>query len=110
MRGGYDMQTDGLSLDDKRQAVEQNDIPDLVQRWHSRDVLKDIDRGQKAFFVSKEAIVGNGYDLSINRYKEVEYAEVVYESPRVILEKLKVLEDEIRSDLDELEELLNWES
>ncbi len=102
----YDMQADGLSLDDKRQAVEQNDIPDILQRWHDRDPLKDVDRGQKAFFVSKESIVENGYDLSINRYKEVDYAEVVYESPKVILGKLKGLEDEIRIDLDELEGLL----
>jgi type I restriction enzyme M protein len=102
----YDMQADGLSLDDKRQPVEQNDIPDLVQRWQNRDLLKDVDRGQQAFFVSKESIVENGYDLSINRYKEVEYAEVVYESPKVILGKLKALEDEIRVDLDELEGLL----
>jgi len=57
--------------------------------------------------LSKESIVENGYDLSINRYKDVEYAEVVYESPMVILGKLKAIEDEIRSDLDELEELLN---
>jgi type I restriction enzyme M protein len=102
----YDMQADGLSLNDKRQPIEQNDIPDLVQRWQNRDLLKDVDRGQKAFFVSKESIVENGYDLSINRYKEVEYTEVVYESPMVILGKLKALEDEIRVDLDELEGLL----
>jgi type I restriction enzyme M protein len=102
----YDMQADGLSLNDKRQPVEQNDIPDLVQRWQNRDPLKDVDRGQKAFFVSKESIVENGYDLSINRYKEVEYAEVVYEPPKTILGKLKALEDEIRGDLDELEGLL----
>jgi type I restriction enzyme M protein len=56
--------------------------------------------------VSKEMIVEHGYDLSINRYKEVEYAEVVYDSPKVLLEKLKVLEDVIRSDLDELEAML----
>ncbi len=102
----YDMQADGLSLDDKRQPVEQNGISDLVQRWQSRDLLKDVDRGQKAFFVKKEMIVEDGYDLSINRYKEVEYAEVVYELPKVILGKLKVLEDEIRGDLDELEGML----
>ena len=102
----YDMQADGLSLDDKRQPVERNDIPDILRRWHDRDPLKDVDRGQKAFFVSKESIVENGYDLSINRYKEVEYAEVVYESPKVILGKLKAIEDEIRSDLDELEAML----
>jgi type I restriction enzyme M protein len=90
-----------------RQPVERNDIPDLVQRWQHRDLLKDIDRGQKAFFVSKESIVENGYDLSINRYKEVEYTEVVYESPQVILGKLKAIEDEIRVDLDELADMLN---
>ena len=99
------MQTDELSLDDERQPAERNDIPDILRR-HDRDPLKDVDRGQKAFFVSKESIVENGYDLSINRYKEVEYAEVVYELPKVILGKLKVLEDEIRSDLDELEAML----
>lgn len=86
--------------------MERNDIPDLLRRWHSRDLLKDVDRGQRAFFVSKDSIVANGYALSIDRYKEVEYAEVVYESPRTILGKLKALEDEIRSDLDELEGLL----
>ncbi len=102
----YDMQADGLSLDDKRQPVERNDIPDLLRRWHSRDLLKDVNRGEQAFFVSKESIVENGYDLSINRYKEVEYTEVVYESPKVILGKLKALEDEIRVDLGELEGLL----
>ena len=93
-------------MDDKRQPVAANDIPDLVQRWQHRDLLKDVDRGQQAFFVSKESIVENGYDLSIDRYKEVEYAEVVYESPKTILGKLKALENEIRVDLDELEGLL----
>ncbi|MGB7249958.1 MAG: class I SAM-dependent DNA methyltransferase [Phormidesmis sp.] len=102
----YDMVSDGLSLDDKRQPVAENDIPDILQRWQGRDVEQDTDRKGKAFFVPREEIAGNGYDLSINRYKEIEYEEVVYEPPKVILTKLRELEDKIREDLDELEEML----
>jgi type I restriction enzyme M protein len=102
----YDMDADGLSLDDKRQPVERNDIPDLLQRWQTRDLEQDTDRTSKAFFVPKAEIAANNYDLSINRYKEVEHEEVEYEPPKVILQKLRSLEDEIRADLDELERLL----
>ena len=103
----YDMLHDGLSLDDKRQAVEENDIPDLLKRWGERDATQDTDRKGKAFFVPREEIKENAYDLSINRYKEIEYEEVVYDPPKVILKKLRGLEDEIREDLDELEKMLN---
>lgn len=102
----YDMVADGLSLDDKRQLVEENDIPDLLQRWRLRNPETDINRTGKAFFVPKDEIKANGYDLSINRYKEIEYEEVKYEPPKVILQKLRNLEDEIRTDLDALEDLL----
>jgi type I restriction enzyme M protein len=102
----YDMEADGLSLDDKRQPVEDNDIPDLLKRWKLRNYKTDTDRTLKAFFVAKDEIKGNGYDLSINRYKQVEYEEVKYQPPKVILQKLRDLEDEIRADLDSLEELL----
>jgi type I restriction enzyme M protein len=102
----YDMAADGLSLDDKRQPVEENDIADILERWQSRDAAKDLDRKSKAFFVPGAEIAGNGYDLSINRYKEIAYEEVVYEPPQVILKKLRELEDKIREDLNELEEML----
>jgi len=102
----YDMEADGLSLDDKRQTVQQNDIPDLLQRWQHRNHKVDTDRAAKAFFVPKAEIIANGYDLSINRYKEVAYEEVKYEPPKVILQKLRSLEDEIWADLDVLEGLL----
>lgn len=102
----YDMEADGLSLDDKRQPVEQNDIPDLVKRWKERDPERDTVRSQKAFFVPKAEIATNGHDLSINRYKEVEYEEISYEPPKVILQKLRSLEAEIQNDLNELEKLL----
>ncbi|MBP0000081.1 MAG: SAM-dependent DNA methyltransferase [Cyanobacteria bacterium SID2] len=102
----YDMEADGFSLDDKRQPVEENDIPDILARWQSRDASKEGDRKGKAFFVPKAEIVENGYDLSINRYKEIEYEEVEYDPPLEILAKLRGLEAEIRADLDELEGLL----
>ncbi|MFK8183409.1 MAG: N-6 DNA methylase [Phormidesmis sp.] len=102
----YDMLHDGLSLDDKRQPVEENDIPDLLKRWGERDATQDTDRKGKAFFVPRGEIEENAYDLSINRYKEIEYEEVVYDPPKVILKKLRELEDKIREDLDELEGML----
>ena len=102
----YDMQADGFSLDDKREKVEANDIPDVVARWRARSPKKDTDRTAKAFFVPAEEIKGNGCDLSINRYKEVRYEEPTYDPPKVILSRLRALEDEIRKDLDELEGML----
>jgi type I restriction enzyme M protein len=102
----YDMQADGFSLDDKRQSIEENDIPDLLMQWRQREPQQSLKRSGKAFFVPKEEIKANGYDLSINRYKEVEYEEIEYESPKVILGKLKQLEAEIQADLAQLEEML----
>ena len=102
----YDMQADGLSLDDKRQPVETNDIPDMLKRWKERNPEQDTNRTSKAFFVPKAEIEENEYNLSINRYKEVEYEEVEYEPPKVILQKLWELEDEIRRNLNELKGML----
>lgn len=103
----YDMQADGYSLDDKRDKIETNDIPDIIKRWAERDPTKDTDRKAKAFFLPAQEIRDNKYELSINRYKEIEYEEVEYEPPKVILQKLRTLEDEIRADLDELENMIN---
>ena len=102
-----DMQADGFSLDDKRQPVEENDISNIIKSWQKRSYKKDKDRNSKTFFIPKDEIKDNGYDLSINRYKEVAYEEIEYEHPLVILGKLRELEDEINQDLDELGQLLN---
>ena len=99
----YDILADGYSLDDKRDKIADNDIPDVIARWKERNPEKNTDRTAKAFFVPVEEIVENNYDLSINRYKEVAYEEVEYEAPGVILSRLRDLEREIASDLDELE-------
>jgi len=105
----YDMQADGYSLDDKRDKIEANDIPDVVAQWKTWDHGQDTvlpqfeDRKANAFYVPLEEIIENNYDLSLNRYKEIEYEEVEYDPPKVILQQLRDLEDKIRKDLDELE-------
>jgi type I restriction enzyme M protein len=100
------MTADGLSLDDKREPVQDNDIPDILAKWKARDTGADNDRSAKAFFVGKDEIVGNKYDLSINRYKEVQYEAVEYDPPLVILDKLDALEAEIQQDLRELRRMV----
>ena len=99
-------QADGYSLDDKRDKIETNDIPDIISKWKNRDPEKNTDRKAKAFTVPVKEIIDNKYDLSINRYKEIEYEEVEYDPPKEILQKLRDLENEIRKDLDELEGML----
>ena len=102
----YDVQADGYSLDDKREPVAENDLPDCLNRWQTRDPIRDNDRTDKAFFVPVEEIRKSNYDLSLNRYKEMVYEEEEYETPKVILEKMKALNQEIVSDLSELEGML----
>ncbi len=102
----YDMQADGFSLDDKRTPVEQNDIPDILARFAAPDKEKDRARTEQSFFVPKEEIVANGYDLSINKYKQVEYTPVEYPPTRQLMTELHELEMQISAGLAELEEIL----
>ena len=99
----YDMHADGYSLDDKRERVAENDIPDVIARWKARDPEKDTDRTARAFFVPVGEIRENAWDLSLNRYKEVRYEEVAYDPPKVILARLREIEREIGEGLEELE-------
>ena len=115
----YDMQADGYSFDDKRDPVDNNDIPDVVEKWKQSRALLPIpegeergegdpftDRKAKSFLVPVAEIVENKYDVSINRYKEIEYEEVEYDPPGVILDQLEDLEQEIMHDLKELRGML----
>lgn len=99
----YDMKADGFSLDDKRTAVKENDIPDIVARFHAREAERERKRCEQSFLVPKQEIVDNGYDLSINKYKQVEYKPVEYPPTSEILAELKELEREISQGLEELE-------
>ncbi|MFD1817271.1 type I restriction enzyme M protein [Pseudarcicella hirudinis] len=103
----YDMQADGYSLDDKRQETpENNDIADIVARYHNLAQEQDRKRTDKSFFVPLNEIQVNNYDLSINRYKEVIHEEKHYEKPAVILEKIHLLDIERQKGLSALEALL----
>ncbi|WJQ07486.1 class I SAM-dependent DNA methyltransferase [Geobacillus stearothermophilus] len=102
----YDMKADGYSLDDKRTPIEENDIPDIIARFHNREAEKERKRTEQSFFVPVEEIRENDYDLSINKYKEIEYEEVEYEAPSVILERVLDLEKQIVNGLKELEDML----
>ncbi|WP_336194108.1 type I restriction-modification system subunit M [Providencia stuartii] len=131
----YDLQNDGYSLDDKRNPINDNDLPHLIASWKHYRALRGLpvdnfmgeksilllkqqypdgihagvdykDRTQAAFVVPKENIAAQKYDLSINRHKKVVYQAKEYEEPKVILKRLKDLEKEIQAGLDELEELL----
>lgn len=102
----YDMKADGFSLDDKRQAVEANDIPDIIGRYENLPAEENRQRTEQSFMVPVEEIRDNGYDLSINKYKEIVYEKVEYEPTSVILGKINALEAEIQQELAELQKML----
>ena len=102
----YDMKADGYSLDDKRNPIEDNDINDIVERFSNLDKELDRKRTEQSFFVPIEEIRDNGYDLSINKYKEIEYEEVKYDSPQEIMLRIRELEMDITAGIEELAEMI----
>lgn len=99
----YDMENDGFSLDDKRVQIEKNDIPDIIERFKNRQKEKSADRKKKHFFIPIKEIKDNDYDLSISKYREIEYEEVKYEKPEVIKKKILELENKIIETLKDIE-------
>ncbi len=102
----YDMKADGYSLDDKRSEIAENDIPDIIERFHHMDKEKNRERTDQSFFVPKQEIVDNDYDLSINKYKKTEYVAVEYPPTSEILDELDALNGQITKELKELRALL----
>ncbi len=104
----YDMTADGFSLDDQRQPVKENDIPDIIKRFDNRNSKEEQERArtEKSFFVPKEEIVENDYDLSINKYKEIVVEKKEYEEPKVILKRVIDMENELQQKLRELGDIL----
>ena len=103
----YDMKADGFSLDDKRSEVSENDIPDIIARFHDLDGEKDRARTEQSFFVPKFEIVENDYDLSINKYKKTEHVPVEYPPTSEIMAELDGLYKELGGVLAELGGLLD---
>ena len=102
----YDMKADGLSLDDKRSPVAENDIPDIVARYHNMAAEATRQRTEQSFLVPKDEIVNNDYDLSINKYKKVEYKAVQYPPTIEIMTDLHELEMKVNEELTALNDLL----
>ena len=102
----YDMKADGFSLDDKRSPVADNDIPDIITRFHHLDAEADRQRTEQSFLVPRQEIVDNGYDLSINKYKKTEYKPVEYPSTSEIMAQIRDLEMKIGEEMEALEEML----
>jgi type I restriction enzyme M protein len=122
----YDCDADGWSVDDKRAALlpddklgpvpatvltadehGKNNLPDILARWQQRDGKeRKRPRSAQSFCAPKADLVGQGYDLSLNRYKEVVHAEVTQRAPRELLADLAKLEAEIEQEMKELEAML----
>jgi len=102
----YDMQADGFTLDDKRSETKDNDILDIISRYHNLAAETNRKRTDKSFLVPFADIKANDWDLSINRYKEVVYDEVTYAQPSVIIQDIKNLQEENKQKLLILEDLL----
>ena len=102
----YDMKSDGFSLDDKRTALPESDIPDIIERFHNLQGEKDRERTDQSFFVPKQEIVDNDYDLSINKYKKTFYKPVEYPPTSEIIKQIEEIEADIQRELAELKKLL----
>lgn len=102
----YDMKADGFSLDDKRNPISENDIPDVVDRWHNLDTEANRTRVEKSFIVPVDEIRRNKYDLSINRYKETIHEQKYFDSPETIIAQIEELDEERRALLDNLKSMV----
>lgn len=102
----YDMKADGFSLDDKRSPIDANDIPDIIARFHDLASEEGRERTEQSFFVPKQEIVDNDYDLSINKYKKTDYVAVEYPPTSEILDELDRLNAQIEEETKALRKLL----
>lgn len=104
----YDVIADGFSLDDKRNPIEPNDVPDALARWGERNGSeRERARAEQSFCVSKDDIVSQGYDLSLSRYKEIVHNEAEYRSPLEIIAEIEKMEDETAAALADLKAMLS---
>lgn len=104
----YDVTADGFSLDDRRNPVPENDLRDALSRWGERAGAElNRARTEQSFCVSKDDIVAHGYDLSLNRYKEIVHDEIEHRPPLDIIAEVEKLEGEISSGLAELKAMLS---
>lgn len=102
----YDMEADGFSLDDKRNPIANNDIPDVINRFHNLNLEETRTRKDKSFFVPYSEIKDKGYDLSIKAYKDVDRAKTLYRTSSVVVKSIEDSEKEFISGMSNLKSLL----
>ncbi len=102
----YDMRADGFSLDKKRTKVSKNDIPDIIERFRNLNDELERERTDQSFYVSKEEIVKNDYDLSFNTYSKTKYEKIDYLPTDEMIKSIEELEKEASTAISELKTLL----
>jgi len=102
----YDMEADGYSLDDKRNEIKENDIPDILERFEKRKKEDNKDISKKSFFVSIDEIKANDFDLSINKYRKEKHEEVIHRNSKEIIKEAKKEVKELLEGFEELEKLV----
>jgi type I restriction enzyme M protein len=102
----YDMEADGFSLDDKRNEIQQNDIPDILERFEKRSKEDNRDISKKSFFVSIAEIKSNDWDLSINKYRKENHEEVIHRESKEIIKEAKKEVKELLEGFEELEKIV----
>jgi type I restriction enzyme M protein len=106
----YDLLSDWFSLDDKRNKIDVNDIPDCKEKYEEIVSWRKFNeipwKNDKWFFVDKKEIVENKYDLSLSKYKKIEYIRINYEKPDILISQIRSLEKEIINWIDELEKMI----
>ena len=83
-----------------------NDIPDIIERFYHKDNEETRERTEQSFLVDKQEIADNDYDLSINKYKKIEYIPVEYPPTEEILAEIEQLNEQIAKETKELREML----
>ena len=100
----YEMRADGFTLNAKRTPTNDDDIPDLLQRWQNLDAEADRTRKDQSFFVPVDEIRQNDYDLTFNKYKEVVREKVVYDDPKDVFARIEALEEQFAAKQQEFKD------
>lgn len=104
----YEMKADGFSLDDRRSPTKENDIPDIIKRFHSIEAEKSRERSEQSFFVTKEEIKETNYDLSFNKYKTVKHAELKFPSVKKVFADIEECNKQVTLEMKQLKNMLEY--
>ncbi|MEV0916327.1 class I SAM-dependent DNA methyltransferase [Streptomyces sp. NPDC049967] len=123
----YEVTADGWSLDDKRTPLlpegklgplvgdgalstdehGKNNLPDVLTRWRRRNGSEqERRRTEQSFCVPKADIAAQGYDLSLNRYKEIVHEDVEHRAPIALMDELAQIEADIQQGMSALKGML----